>query len=68
MDTNEQYIVFDETANLYLKGYKHHEPVWTDEKKQAAKYNEMDALKQQRRIDEIFSPVHVIKLIGIEAG
>ncbi len=59
----EKYILQNAKTKQYLKGFKVNKPLWTDDGDEAAEYEELDALKIQRRLENLYSPAQKIRMV-----
>lgn len=65
-EKDERYILKDTTVNLFLRGFEGNKPLWSPNKKEAIEYKEMDALRVQRRLENLYAPTHKIVVIPIK--
>jgi len=59
----EKYILQNDKTKMYLKGYEGNKPLWTGDENEAIIYNELDALKMQRRTENLYLPAQKIIII-----
>lgn len=59
----EHYYIQNSKTKLYLKGFDRTKPLWVEQQKQAAIYSELDALKLQRRLENLYAPAQSIILV-----
>ena len=50
--SEEQYYIQNVKTKEYIKGFQHGDPIWTEDIKNAALYNEMDALRILRKLEK----------------
>lgn len=62
----EELYYLKSTKRGYLKGFQGNKPIWTEIKDEAVTYNEMEALKIQRRLENLSIVVDNVKLIEKE--
>ena len=58
----EKYHIQNTITKLFLKGFKSNKPLWA-ELDSAATYNELEALKLQRRLEYMYLPYQKIVLV-----
>jgi len=59
----EFYFLQNTSTKLFLKGFATNKPLWVDNKDDAVSYKEMDALRIQRRLENLYKPYQKIILV-----